>query len=456
MKPFDPQDERGIGMVYAIGIAAILFSLSATAFSLAVRSAASSSAHDKFETALHLAEQGIDQSLARIQKNESYATLGSDSLAGLTPSEEFDEIVRLAEDPALSYCTGVPSGTPCIEKTAGGEFAVLKPPGRDVIYAVGWTPARDVRQSRRIVKVEYLLSSYRAEYAILAGGDLDISGNANVGTGLNGAVHANGDLEISGSPSITGSATSSGEYDSHGNAFGTADSGGGRPSADVPDVDPRQIYEQYSGDASITWYDLCVDASGAGVVKTPSAAPCGGTAVGDGSALGWNYVSGKWKMNSSTPANAVYYVYRASVELTGNAGSTTQPWHSTVITEGSPSSVTLPCAQQLNGDIEVAGNIVGQGLLQQLVYVAGRDLKVRGTPAQEFEGLLAAHEQIEITANPTLVGAAVAEDACDSAGSPVSVTSISGNMSLSYDGTLDVPLGALIRTRLWNEPRPGL
>jgi hypothetical protein len=92
-------------------------------------------------------------------------------------------------------------------------------------------------------------------------------------------------------------------------------------------------------------------------------------------------------------------------------------------------------------------NIRGRGL----GFVAGRDLTMNGGPSTNFDGVHSAHEQFDLRGNPSLHGAVVAEDACDTQGSPAGPTSqVGGNVSITYNGA-SVPLGSSIRTTLWLE-----
>jgi hypothetical protein len=144
----------------------------------------------------------------------------------------------------------------------------------------------------------------------------------------------------------------------------------------------------------------------------------------------------------------VYFVDGANADIGKSPGSASNPWQATVITNG----VSVPGGcETLYGDISVSGSPVMTGFITGLSLVAGRDLDITGNPNQSFNGVLAAHEQAFISGNPTLVGSLLAESACDTPGSPVSITTVSGSMSIVYNDNVDVQLGSLIRTSLWLE-----
>ena len=93
-------------------------------------------------------------------------------------------------------------------------------------------------------------------------------------------------------------------------------------------------------------------------------------------------------------------------------------------------------------------NDKGEGL----GFVAGRDLEISGTPGSGFNfiGVHAAHEQFNVRGNARMEGAVLANDTCDTPGSPVNESSVGGNVEVTYDGA-SVPLGSNIRTTLWLE-----
>jgi hypothetical protein len=83
--------------------------------------------------------------------------------------------------------------------------------------------------------------------------------------------------------------------------------------------------------------------------------------------------------------------------------------------------------------------------------MAGRDLRISGVTSQALSGVMAAHEQFSVSGTPTLVGSVIAEAECDSAGSLTHASSVSGNMSVTYDSDLEIPAGDEVRTTLWLE-----
>jgi hypothetical protein len=302
-----------------------------------------------------------------------------------------------------------------------------------------------------LLKAEYLFSPYNPAKAILTGDDLTISGNPGVG-GLAGHVHTNGDLDVSGNPIVSGDLTASGTYAASGSPVVGGDFGGNRPLEAIPAIEPRDLYDQLSTQYAAAWFDLCPD----GTIRRPGfGTPCTGIILANTSsgtaAFGWkisgNGLGVKWQ-NEPPFSNGVFYVYRAKAEISSNPGAPGSPWQATVVTEGQPNASA--CTQDY-GDLEVSGNPVMTGYIPSLVFVAGRDLKINGNPSQQFTGFFAAREQIEISGNPTLVGAMVAEDRCDTGGSPVHFDSISGNMNLTFDGNIEIPVESLIRTTLWLE-----
>lgn len=433
------RDERGISMILTLGMSVVLVAAATLAGDITNISLTTSATHQTYEQALHAAEEGIDQVIARVQTNQAWNT-GHLLPDGLTAAEE-DAWARTQLEAAAVTLTG------------NGAYAVVKPSNRSVVYAGGWVPDRATAKRPRMLKAEYLFSTYSPPMAILSGGTLNISGNAGV-DGIAGDVHANGDIQLSGSPTVSGDLTASGSLNVTGGgstAGVSGTSGGGAAPQWMPPVSPREMWDLMRFDYPDAWYDLCPD----GTVRSPDgSAPCAGTVLGDassGSFRGWSTTgsgsSFSWAKDGDGTQSGIFYVHHGGAQLGRNPGSPAQPWRATVIAAGNTDG---PCPQDF-GDIQVGGTPVMVPFIDGIGMVAGRDIKIQGNSNQSFEGLLAAHEQIEISGNPTIKGAVLAEDACDTPGSPVSQSSISGSMTVIYDGNLNVQLGSLIRTSLWLE-----
>jgi hypothetical protein len=94
------------------------------------------------------------------------------------------------------------------------------------------------------------------------------------------------------------------------------------------------------------------------------------------------------------------------------------------------------------GDIHMAGNGTFKPYYQSLVFVAGGDIKITGTPNQAFEGIILAREQIFLAGNPDLRGVIMAADQDDSHPLVSGDSKITGNVTLTYNGglTTDIPI----------------
>lgn len=417
--------ERGFAMVTVILFGVVLTAVALMAVNQADTAISRSSGHLSFEQEVHLAETGIDQALARIQQQEDWGTVDTVPLSVTTVAEQDAwAIGELATAPVIALGTG--------------EYAVVKPKNRQVVYAAGWSPSRDDATRERVLKAEYLFSTYSPANAVLTNGALDIGGSATVSGDL-GNVHANGNVTVVGSAlTLSGTLTATGTV-----TGGQPGWSGGVPPQEVPTIDPRSIYDRYSATPGYTgdWYDLCPD----GAVRQPGASgPCTGTILSaSGGLRGWTLKSGMWQ-NDRDPYDGTYYVHELSAKIRGTA----RPWRATILASASGSSGSLS-----GGDIEMTGKPLISPYLPDVALVAGRDLDIQGTGSGDgsYEGLLGSHEQLKVTGNPTLYGALVSENATHSAGSPVSTNYVSGNMLIHHDRALEADLGGLIRTTLWLE-----
>lgn len=386
-----------------------------------------STGHIAFEREIHMAEAGVDQALARLQKDDTWSTTSATPTV-TTPADEEAWVLAQLDDPLAHEFHTVDTG----------DYAIVKPAGRNVVYAVAWVPSRELSKRTRVVKAEYLFSSYSPANAVLSNGDLEIGGNASV-LGSLGNVHANGDIEVAGGAlTVEGTLTATGTVEN-----GQAGWVGGQPPQEVPEVRPRAVYDKFALDSDFTeyWYDLCPDGS----VRAPSSSgPCTGLVESSsGKFKGWQLTSSGWR-NDREPYDGVFYIYQDSAKVTG----TETPWEATIIAEPAGTDGSL-----VDGDIEINGKPLLHGFLPDVALIAGRDLDIQGTGNGdgEYEGLLGAHEQFKITGNPTLTGAVVGELDTDTSGSPVQRNYVSGSMMITHNTGLEADLGGLIRTTLWLE-----
>jgi len=420
-RPADGED--GFAMISVVLFGVVLLALMVMTVTQVQQATSQGTGHLAFEREIHLAETGIDQALARLQQDDTWSTTNESPETSSPTAEEAWATAKLN------------AATPI--QADEGEYVIVKPADNNVVYAAGWAPSRAAAKRTRVLKVEYLFSSYTPANAVLSNGPLTIGGNAAV-QGELGNVHANGDIDVvGGALSVSGTLTATGTVTN-----GQAGWLGGQAPQEVPEINPRSIYDKFAQDPDYTeyWYDLCPD----GTVRQPGTSPCTGMVESSsGTFRGWALTNSGWT-NDRDPYDGIYYIYQESAKIRG----TDTAWQATIIAEASGSDGAL-----VEGDIEMTGNPELSGYLPDIALVAGRDLDIQGTGTGDgsYEGLLGAHEQFKVTGNPTLTGAIVGEGLVDTNGSPVDSNYVSGSMVITHESGLEADLGGLIRTTLWLE-----
>lgn len=442
-------DEQGIAMVSVVGMSAILFAVAAIVMTRNLSDYNLVRSDRRFEQAIQVADSGVDHTLFKVGASTTYTTGEILPTSFASTQAEKDWVMSNAAD---NYLVTTPEG----------QWATIRPMNADVIYSVGYVPTRVDPFKIRVIRAAYDYAPFVPSVAILTDGDLEIQGSATI-TGAGGSVHANGDVSLSGSPNISGYVSASGDYSPGGTVGDPVNSGGGKPPREVPVIDPRENY-------LMSEYDLCPNgdvrtgpsySAGGGFLPNATDVPCGGALLDDGFGQGyrgWKVTAGlpaQWKYNDNTAYDGVYYIYQGSAEITGNPGSTELPWKVSIFAEAiSGGSEPDHCPHQ-GGDIVVngGGDMKRHDTSQPLHLIAGRDLQLHGNPGTHWEGVYAAHEQFDITGNTDLTGVIIANDYCDSSGSPVSdaTVNLSGSAHIDYDGLMEIPIGRRIRTTHWNE-----
>jgi cytoskeletal protein CcmA (bactofilin family) len=286
-------------------------------------------------------------------------------------------------------------------------------------------------QGKTVIENLVWLGPYMPGGALTVGGNLTISGNPTV-AGTGGGVHANGNLSISGNALISGNLTAGGTYSQSGNitVLGGTPAGGQR-LVTIPTINPTDF---------LGAQDFRLRADGTVINTAGAIQPMSG-----GKWNGWSYSSGKWSLSGNTQVNSTLYV-EGDASISGNHGSAQSPWIVTIVATGSiefsGNSIVRPPATTDTGGLFRSGT-------ENLLFVAGKDLKITGNSQQSVQGIMAAHEQVSVSGNATLTGFIIAEDAAN-AGTSVTQDAISGNMLLTYDGGLNNPFpGGDVQVMTW-------
>jgi cytoskeletal protein CcmA (bactofilin family) len=395
-------NESGVALVTGLVIMVLLTAIGTYAINMTQIDQTLSGNLKASKQAFYLAEAGLQHAKIFLNQNKS----NWNTYTSTTPQTLL----------AATSLAGIGQYTVTIQDAGGG--------GRRV-RSTGTTAS----QAKAVVENLVRLGPYTPGTALTVGGSLTISGNPTI-AGTHGGVHANGNLSISGNPLISGNATASGTYSASGNPVVVGTKAGGQPPVTIPAINPADFFG--SRDFRLAADGKVYNTSG---VMQP---------MSGGKWNGWDYSGGKWTLSGNTTINATLYVEGDAV-ISGNPGSALTPWITTIIATGS---------------IEVSGNPIVRppttadpGALfrsgtENLLFVAGKDLKINGNPTQSFQGILAAHEQVSVSGSATITGFIVAEDAAN-AGTQVTADVISGNMLLSYSGNINNPFPGDVQVMSW-------
>ena len=260
---------------------------------------------------------------------------------------------------------------------------------------------------------------FSATEAFVSGGSFSISGNPSI-TGQCGSVYATEDLSISGNPTIAEDATASGNYDASGNPIIGGESGGGAPSQLLLIIDPVDFLD--AAKLSLPANEVFQMMSNGRVLNGTNVEIA---VLVDGEVFrGWEYKPGsdpQWVHGNDTGFDGTYYL-EGGITVSGSPGTPATPWMVTIIA---------------TGNIEISGNPNLANHLVDTLLVAGLDIKINGTPDQSFVGIIAAHEQIDISGNPVISGFIYGENASSISGMATQ-NILSGNPDITYDGGLEI------------------
>lgn len=407
-----------------------------------------------WEAALDAAESALQWGAAQVDADPSFAT---DTYVPSSFYGTSDERTAAMDAADLAAETAV-------LEFSEGEGVFLRGAGSTVLYGVGYCDSRE-DETRQVRVVRSVLASaeeisvpWDATFAFLSGADLTIAGNPEFGDpevfGNNAAsAHANRYMSVSGNVTFwTGCVTSAdgGEVGSNVKIFGFCPAPAERfvqPAREIPEIIPEDLWY-------LSEYDMCPG----GIVRagpahpslgdTAGATPCTGHQLATGSFRSFDHQTtsdgiATWKRTGSTKYDGSYYFHHGSVDISGNAGSSSDPWAVLVIASSSGE-----CPNNLGGDISTSGGLrmttyQPSTALEpnNLQLVAGRDITASGNGKIMYSSaVIAAHEQIRYTGNVSIEGSFVAQEACHTPGSPESTSSVSGNAVIVTEGSLSTSL----------------
>ena len=413
--------EQGIVLVSAL---IILTSLTLIVVTVAFRNSSnelmSASQRDSVK-AMTIAESGIENGFAVVRKD-------------YVKYREFqvDELTPYISSPLMS------------ETLSGGSFSVTTPVV-DTHYVV-MNALGSYRGAER--EIEIILSidgNSTFRYAILTEDDIiSLEGQPNI-TGPFANIHTNSNLHIQGNPTVAGEVSASGTVTSNGNPdLGNEVSGAG--AVDIPHVYPPDYLQFathiFTGDCRVETPEgaLIADLSGGAIWH------------------GWGCtVNSHWIMSGNVPEElmeAFYYV-EGNVRLQGNPNGM---WFATFVAEGyidvSGNADYRPWGSKID-------NNTGDHSANEILFLAGNDLRITGTPSQIVNGIMAAHMEVQVAGNSALNGSLIAENGRYVEGQEVTsgqavvdlVTqnSFEGSMTMTANGTAILGGGNPVKVSGWRE-----
>lgn len=425
MKSKRVANDRGLILPLALMAFVILGALAAAILSIGGSEAQIASNHLRSVQAGFLAEAGLEH---------AFNTLYNSTLA--PPNLVTAASANLQNVVSNSSLGGAGSYT--VQYQAAGDYTVR-------VVSTGVSAIGGSQAIRRAVMSTF----FRSNDAILTDGSLTVGGSTDVLAtgGTCGNVHTNGNLDLNGSNvQINGNATATGTYTTSGNPTVGPGSGGLPdkviPREYVPHIDPADFLNTAKAKLPAgSVFQMTVNADNKNEVRDGSGALLQ-TVDDKGSYCGWKYTAGttaSWKFsdNAVPPGcNGTFY-FQGNIEVSGSPGNP-DPWKTTLIA---------------TGDIKITGNPTitadASYTVHDSLFIAGRDVKIQGTPSNGYNGLIAAHEQFDFSGTGTIVGLIIGENAPDTPGSLVPDNTVTGNITLTYNCGSTPPLQGPLQILSW-------
>jgi Tfp pilus assembly protein PilX len=455
MKTTSPHlsSERGIALVVVMLLMAVLSAL-ATGFAMTGQTEAQMSNNEVYYAgARAAAEAGMNRAIVNVLSDTTHNLLaGPDgTIDSSNPSASTN-----ADNGSLSYLLGtgpftvdanneysynvsvVDDDDASLYQTAltSDQLAQMGEDGNNlsntndrlILKVVGYGPKGTTVTLQRILEtvdstqITTTTTTSLSNPALLVNGDLVANGNINI-LGSSGSMHTNGNLTLSGnSATVSQDATAHGTFTANQNWHAGGSQGGGRPTVNVPDVHAIDY-------VSIADYKLTT-VGGVGVVQTYSGGTWSTCTTAACKSTGWSYNSATgWSISGNSAGTGTYYV-EGTATVSGNPNG-----------GGSGKNATnLALSIIATGDIKITGTPkFTPENAQKIQFVTDKDLIISGNTdlddTTNVEGQIMVREQMSISGNPEFQGRIIVQDAT-STSNTVTTNTISGNPTITYNGTL--------------------
>lgn len=330
------------------------------------------------------------------------------------------------------------------ESFAGGAYSLTVPtinPDYVVLSSLGDTTGAE----RHIEVVLEIDENATSRYAILTEDDINALEGQPLFDGPFANIHSNSNILIQGTPDISGTVSASGSIVVHGSpSIGAVVSGAAR--VEIPHVYPP-AYRPY---ATIVFTPDCIveQADGSTIIDLS----------GGGTWHGWACEVGqRWVMSGNVAEDlyeAFYYV-EGNLSLEGNPNGI---WYASFVAEG---YISVSGTADYRPWGYKSGNSTGDHSANEVLFLAGNDLQVVGTPEQDLNGILAAHMDVHMSGNPTVAGSILAENGLHGAGQEVTTgqavvdlvveNEFEGSMIMNAVGTAIIGGGNPVKVTAWRE-----
>lgn len=394
------QKNRGIVLA---GVLIILVALTLVALTVAHRNSVDEKMAANRRDALNamtISESGIEAGFAVVKENYIYGQKMTDELYEL-PGNVLSQDSVSAGSYLVTVIDGIPNDGMATLNSVGNVNGGV----REIEIVMGMRrPGRDA-------------------YAILTNNRIESIDGSSLITGPHADVHSNSDVDvknitgggISGAVSATGTVT---VHDADQVQGGTVN---GAAAVEIPHIYPPD-YLQY---ATVIFTADCRVMSPGGVEWA--------NIPGPGTWHGWGCRPGvDWSLSSNNPADGHYsgfYYVHGNINITGGPAG---QWAVTFVTEG---NIEVSGNPNFRAWGTVPPNDTGDAEANEILFLAGNDIKMRGTAGAVTNGIMAAHMEVAISGNVTHTGSIMAENGAHGMGQEVTTGQAYQNLVVDNDFT---------------------
>jgi len=280
------------------------------------------------------------------------------------------------------------------------------------LISQGTSSSGATRTVKAWISNDPITKDFSLDKAIMTEGDIHFGGVSEL-HGSNQDIHSNGDIYKGDKPKTDGLLSAVGYV--YGLPDGESESYANR--IEIPEIDPS-VFAEYA--------EYVFDSVG-------NIRDADGFVVGVDSYRGWVFNGSQWNTAGNDILGGLLYFKgdAGNVMISSNTGTEADPWEISILADGWIALAGTP----ILANYKNPSNPIS---VQDILFMAGTDIKINGHAGQVLSGIIAAGEQFQFNGTAKIEGVIIAADQSNT-DDFITENLMSGTADITYGGDMSFP-----------------